>query len=108
MNDSVMRYLLRKMTRTEVCEAAIKAIRTKEGMNFQVGGRGIELIELIAELIGTLAKKSEVSFETMLEILKAEYETDKDITRKEYETKINNEKEEYSRLFEEMFKDLNL
>lgn len=38
MNDSVMRYLLRKMTRTEVCEASIKAIRTKEGMNFQVGG----------------------------------------------------------------------
>ena len=108
MNDSVMRYLLRKMTRTEVFEASIKAIRTKEGMNFHVGGRGIELIELIAELIGTLAKKSEVSFETILEILKAEYETDKDITRKEYETKINNEKEEYSRLFEEMFKDLNL
>ena len=108
MNDSVIRYLLRKMTRTEVCEAAIKAIRTKEGMNFQVGGRGIELIELIAELIGTLAKKNEVSFETILEILKAEYETDKDMTRKEYETKINNEKEECSRLFEEMFKDLNL
>lgn len=108
MNDSVMRYLLRKMTRTEVCEASIKAIRTKYGMNFQVGGRGIELIELIAELIGILAKKSDVPFESMLEILKAEYETDKDITRKEYETKINNEKEECSRLFEEMFKDLNL
>lgn len=57
MNDSVMRYLLGKMTRTEVCEASIKAIRTKEGMNFHVGGRGIELIELISELIAHLQKR---------------------------------------------------
>ena len=46
MNDSVMRYLLRKMTRTEVCEASIKAIRTKEGMNFHVGGEESSLSSL--------------------------------------------------------------
>lgn len=38
MNKIAVTYLAEKLTRMEVKDAAIKALRDKEGMHIQVGG----------------------------------------------------------------------
>jgi hypothetical protein len=108
MNEAVTRYYLGKMTREEIRESSIKATRTKRGIDFKLRGRGIEFIEITAQLINSLAEKSNVSFETMLEILKAEYKMSKEIKKEDIEIKENEKEEKQKKLFNEVFKDLNL
>lgn len=107
MNKIAKTYLVEKLTRMEVKDAAIKALRDKEGIHVQVGGKGIELIEIVANLVGSLSKRSGVPFEIMTEILKAEYE----LTNGEKEKKVEREshdREDINKLFNDVFKDLNL
>jgi hypothetical protein len=104
MDKIAMKYLAEKFRRTEIKEAAIKAARDKEGLHIQVGGRGIELIEIIAQLVGSVSERSHLPFEKMTEILKAEYESSKE---KDFE-KVGHDREDINKLFNEVFKDLNL
>lgn len=104
MDKIAMIYLAEKFRRTEIKEAAIKAARDKEGLHIQVGGRGIELIEIIAQLVGSVSERSYLPFEKMTEILKAEYESSKE---KDFE-KVGHDREDINKLFNEVFKDLNL
>lgn len=107
MNETANRYLKEKLTRMEVKEAAIKALRDKEGISVQIGGRGIELIEIVAQLIGSLSERSGVPFEIMTEMLKAEYELTNEEKEEEVEKK-SHDREEINKLFNDVFKDLNL
>lgn len=38
MNKIAKTYLAEKLTRTEIKDAAIKVLRSKEGIHFEVGG----------------------------------------------------------------------
>lgn len=107
MNKIAKTYLVEKLTRMEVKDAAIKALRDKEGIHVQVGGRGIELIEIVAHLVGSLSERSGVPFEIMTEILKAEYEFTNWGKEKEVE-KESHDREDINKLFNDVFKDLNL
>lgn len=107
MNEIAKIHLVEKLTRTEIKDAAIKALRSKEGIHFQVRGRGIELIEIVAHLVGSLSERSGVPFEIMTEILKAEYECTKGGKEKEVE-KESHDREDINKLFKDIFKDLNL
>ena len=107
MNEIVKAYLVEKLTRTEVKDAAIKVLRNKEGIYLKWGGRGIELIEIVALLVGSVSEKSGVPFEIMTEILKAEYESTNGEKEKEVE-KESHDREEINKLFNDVFKDLNL
>lgn len=100
-------YLVEKLTRTEVKDAAIKALRDKEGIHIQVGGRGIELIEIVAHLVSSLSERSGVPFEIMTEIIKTEYEYTNGKKEKEVE-KESHDREDINKLFNDVFKDLNL
>ena len=107
MNKIAKTYLVEKLTRMEIKDAAIKALRDKEGIQVQVGGRGIELIEIIANLVGSLSESSGVPFEIMTEILKAEYELTNGEKEKEVERE-SHDREDINKLFNDVFKDLNL
>lgn len=107
MNKIAKTYLVEKLTRMEVKDAAIKALRNKEGLHVQVGGRGIELIEIVAHLVGTLSERSGVPFEIMTEILKAEYELTNGEKEKEVERE-SHDREDINKLFNDVFKDLNI
>lgn len=107
MNKIAKTYLVEKLTRMEVKDAAIKALRDKEGIHIQVGGRGIELIEIVAHLVGSLGERSGVPFEIMTEMLKVEHEC----ANREKEEKVEKEshdREDINKLFKDVFKDLNL
>lgn len=107
MNKIVMQYYKEKYKREEIKEAAVKATRNKEGLHIQVGGRGIELIEIVAHLVGSLSKMSGVPFEIMTEMLKAEHE----YTNGEKEEEVKKEshdREDINKIFNDVFKDLNL
>lgn len=106
MNKVVMQYYIEKYKREEIKEAAVKAIRNKEGLHVQVGGRGIELIEIVAQLVGTLMERSNLSFEVMTELLKAEYEMEQGLNVENI--KEGNDRKEIRELFNEIFKDLEL
>lgn len=107
MNKIAKTYLVEKLTRMEIKDAAIKALRDKEGIHVQVGGRGIELIEIVAHLVGSLSERSGVPFEIMTEILKAEYELTNGEKEKEVERE-SHDREDINKLFNDVFKDLNL
>lgn len=107
MNKIAVTYLAEKLTRMEVKDAAIKALRDKEGMHIQVGGRGIELIEIVAYLVGSLGERSGIPFEIMTEILKAEYKLTNLKKEKEVEKEIH-DREDINKLFNDVFIDLNL
>lgn len=107
MNKIAETYLIEKLTRTEVKDAAIKALRDKEGIYIQVGGRGIELIEIVAHLVSSLIERSGVPFDIMTEIIKAEYECTNGKKEKEVE-KESHDREDINKLFNDVFKDLNL
>mgnify|MGYP003300924992 FL=1 len=107
MNKMAKTYLVEKLTRMEVKDAAIKALRDKEGIHVQVGGRGIELIEIVANLVGSLSERSGIPFEIMTEILKAEYELTNGEKEKEVERE-SHDREDINKLFNDVFKDLNL
>ena len=107
MNKIAKTYLVEKLTRMEVKDAAIKAIRDKEGIHILVGGRGIELIEIVAHLVGSLSERSGVPFEIMTEILKAEYKLTNGEKEKEVERE-SHDREDINKLFNDVFKDLNL
>lgn len=107
MNKIAKTYLVEKLTRMEVKDAAIKALRDKEGIHVQVGGRGIELIEIVAHLVGSLSERSGVPFDIMTEILKAEYELTNGEKEKEVERE-SHDREDINKLFNDVFKDLNL
>lgn len=107
MNKITNTYLLEKLTRKEVKVAAIKALRDKEGIHIQIGGRGIELIEIVAYLVGSLSERSGVPFEIMTEMLKAEYKLTNEEKEKEVE-KESHDREDINKLFNDVFKDLNL
>lgn len=107
MNKIAKKYLVEKLTRKEVKDAAIKALRDKDGINVQIGGRGIELIEIVAFLIGSLSKMSGVPFEIMTEMLKAEYELTNG-KKEEEVVKENHDREDINKIFKDVFKDLNL
>lgn len=107
MNKIAKTYLVEKLTRMEVKDAAIKALRDKEGIHVQMGGRGIELIEIVAYLVGSLSERSGVPFEIMTEILKAEYELTNGEKEKEVERE-SHDREDINKLFNDVFKDLNL
>lgn len=107
MNKIAKTYLVEKLARTEIKDAAIKVLRRKEGIHVQVGGRGIELIEIVAHLVGSLSERSGVPFEIMTEILKAEYEYNSWDKEKEVE-KESHDREDINKLFKDVFKDLNL
>ena len=107
MNKIAKTYLVEKLTRMEVKDAAIKALRNKEGIHVQVEGRGIELIEIVANLVGALSERSGVPFEIMTEILKAEYELTNWEKEKEVERE-SHDREDINKLFNDVFKDLNL
>ena len=107
MNKIAVKYLAEKLTRMEVKDAAIKALRDKEGIHIQVGGRGIELIEIVTYLVGSLGERSGVPFEIMTEILKAEYKLTNLKKEKEVE-KESHDREDINKLFNDVFKDLNL
>lgn len=107
MNKIAKTYLVEKLTRMEVKDAAIKALRDKEGIHVQVGGRGIEIIEIVAHLVGSLSERSGVPFEIMTEILKAEYELTNGEKEKEVERE-SHDREDINKLFNDVFKDLNL
>lgn len=107
MNKIAKTYLVEKLTRMEVKDAAIKALRDKEGIHVQVGGRGIELIEIVAHLVGSLSERSGVPFEIMTEILKAEYELTNGEKEKEVERE-SHDREDINKLFNDVLKDLNL
>lgn len=107
MNEIAKTYLVEKLTRMEIKDAAIKALRDKEGIHVQVGGRGIELIEIVAHLVGSLSERSGVPFEIMTEILKAEYECPNGKKEKEVE-KESHDRKDIIKLFKDVFKDLNL
>lgn len=70
-------------------------------------GRGIELIEIVAHLVGSLGERSGVPFEIMTEILKAEYKLTNLKKEKEVE-KESHDREDINKLFNDVFKDLNL
>ena len=107
MNEIAKTYLIEKLTRMEIKDAAIKALRDKEGIHVQVGGRGIELIEIVAHLVNSLSERSGIPFEIMTEILKAEYECTNGKEEKEVE-KESYDREDINKLFKDVFKDLNL
>lgn len=107
MNEITKTYLKEKLTRTEVKDATIKALRDKEGIHVQVEGRGIELIEIVACLVGSVSERSGVPFEIMTEILKVEYECTNREKEKEFE-KESHDREDINKLFNDVFKDLNL
>lgn len=107
MNKIAKTYLVEKLTRMEVKDAAIKALRDKEGIHVQVGGRGIELIEIVAHLVGSLSERSGVPFVIMTELLKAEYELTNGEKEKEVERE-SHDREDINKLFNDVFKDLNL
>ena len=107
MNKNAKKYLVEKLTRMEVKNAAIKALRDEEGIHIQVGGRGIELIEIVAHLVSSLSERSGIPFEIMTEILKAEYECTNGEKEKEVE-KESYDREDINKLFKDVFKDLNL
>lgn len=107
MNKIANTYLVEKLTRMEVKDAAIGALRDKEGIHVQVVGRGIELIEIIARLVDSLSKRSGVPFEIMTEILKAEYELTNGEKEKEVERE-SHDREDINKLFNDVFKYLNL
>lgn len=107
MNEIAKTYLVEKLTRTEIKDAAIKLLRNKEGIHVQVGGRGIELIEIVAHLVGSLSERSGIPFDIMTEILKAEYEYNSGEKEKEVE-KESHDIEDINKLFNDVFKDLNL
>lgn len=107
MNKIVKTYLAEKLTKTEIKDAAIKLLRSKEGIHLEVGGRGIELIEMIAYLVGTLSKMCGVPFEIMIEMLKVEHECANREKEEEVE-KESHDREDINKLFNDVFKDLNL
>lgn len=107
MNEIAKTYLVEKLTRTEIKDAAIKLLRSKEGIHVQVGGRGIELIEIVAHLVGALSERSGIPFDIMTEILKAEYEYNSGEKEKEVK-KESHDIEDINKLFNDVFKDLNL
>lgn len=47
MNEIAKIYLVEKLTRTEVKDAAIKVLRDKEGIHVQVGGEELNLLKLL-------------------------------------------------------------
>ena len=107
MNKIAKTYLMEKLARTEIKDAAIKVLRSKEGIRVEIGGRGVELIEIVAYLVGSLSKMSGVPFEIMTEMLKAEHEC----TNREKEEEVEKEshdREDINKLFNDVFKDLNL
>lgn len=107
MNKIAKKYLVEKLTRKEVKDAAIKALRDKDGINIQIGGRGIELIEIVAHLIGSLSETSGVPFEIMTEMLKAEYEHTNG-KKEEEVVKESHDREDINKIIKDVFKDLNL
>lgn len=107
MNKITKTYLAEKLTRTEIKDAAIKVLRSKEGIHFEVGGRGIEVIEMIAYLVGALSKMCGVPFEIMTEMIKVEHECANREKEEEVE-KESHDREDINKLFNDVFKDLNL
>lgn len=107
MNKIAKTYLVEKLTRTEIKDAAIKVLRSKEGIHVEIGGRGVELIEIIAYLVGLLSKMSGVPFEIMTEMLKAEHECTNEEKEEEVE-KESHDREDINKLFNDVFKELNL
>ena len=67
MNKIAKTYLVEKLKRTEIKDAAINVLRSKEGIHIDIGGRGVELIEIAAYVVGSLSKMSGVSFEIIIE-----------------------------------------
>lgn len=106
MNKVVMQYYIEKYKREEIKEAAVKAIRNKEGLQIKVEGRGIELVEIVAQLVGGLMDRSNLTFEVMAELLKTEYEMEKGLIVDNI--KEGNDRKDISKLFDETFKDLDL
>lgn len=106
MNKVVMQYYIEKYKREEIKEAAVKAIRNKEGLQIKVEGRGIELVEIVAQLVGGLMDRSDLTFEVMAELLKTEYEMEKGLIVDNI--KEGNDRKDISKLFDETFKDLDL
>ena len=47
MKEIAKLYLVEKLTRTEVKDAAVKALRDKEGLHVQVGGVESSLLKLL-------------------------------------------------------------
>lgn len=47
MNKIAKTYLAEKLTRMEVKDAAIKALRDKVGIHVQVGGKELNLLKLL-------------------------------------------------------------
>lgn len=92
MNKIAKTYLVEKLKRTEIKDAAIKVLRSKEGIRVEIGGRGVELIEIVAYLVGSLSKMSGVPFEIMTEMLKAEHECTKGEKMKKSKKKAMTEK----------------
>ena len=107
MNKIAKTYLVEKLKRTEIKDAAIKVLRSKEGIRVDIGGRGVELIEIAAYLVGSLSKMSGVPFEIMIEMLKAEHECTNGEKEEEVE-KESHDREDINKLFNDVFKDLNL
>ncbi|MBR4356313.1 MAG: hypothetical protein IKQ00_00155 [Butyrivibrio sp.] len=107
MNKIAKTYLMEKLTRTEIKDAAIKVLRSKEGIYVEIGGRGVELIEIIAYLVGLLSKMSGVPFEIMTEMLKAEHECTNE-EKEEGVEKESHDREDINKLFNDVFKELNL
>lgn len=107
MNKIAKTYLVEKLKRTEIKDAAIKVLRSKEGIRVKIGGRGVELIEIVAYLVGSLSKMSGVPFEIMTEMLKAEHECTNGEKEEEVE-KESHDREDINKIFNDVFKDLNL
>ena len=107
MNKIAKTYLVEKLKRTEIKDAAINVLRSKEGIHIDIGGRGVELIEIAAYLVGSLSKMSGVSFEIIIEMLKAEHECTNGEKEEEVE-KESHDREDINKLFNDVFKDLNL
>ena len=106
MNKVVMQYYIEKFKRGEIKEAAVKATINKESLHVQVGGRGIELIEIVAQLVGTLMERSNLTFDVMAELLKAELEMEQDLNVEHI--KEDGDRKDIIKLFNEIFKDLDL
>lgn len=107
MNKIAKTYLVEKLKRTEIKDAAIKVLRSKEGIRAEIGGRGVELIEIVAYLVGSLSKMSGVPFEIMTEMLKAEHECTNGEKEEEVE-KESHDREDINKIFNDVFNDLNL
>lgn len=107
MNKIAKTYLVEKLKRTEIKDAAIKVLRSKEGIRVEIRGRGVELIEIVAYLVGSLSKMSGVPFEIMTEMLKAEHECTNGEKEEEVE-KESHDREDINKIFNDVFNDLNL